>query len=553
MIRLRCIAGFSALFATVIACACSHLPTQTAGGSGSETVVGKALMPGGGPAAKAVIRLRSAGYLAPVNGLATSAGAGRADAIADDSGRFSVKATAAGQYCLEINNSAGNASLLTLSLSGTTDTAAIGVVTLEKTASVLGTALDAAGGEAQVFGLERLASVDSVSGAFSFSDLPAGTFTFRLVSKQKPQSVLTIASVMLAAGDVQTVSLPGGWTSSKRLYFNTTASGAAVTASVTGFPALIRLTGANFDFTGAQSGGGDLRFSKSDNTPLPYEIERWDPADGLAEAWVKVDTISGDDSAQYVIMYWGASASSATSLSNSASVFDTAEGFQGVWHLQESGKSGAPDATANQYDGVASDTAPTQVTGPIGVAQQFNGVSNYISMAGTAGGKLNLPENGTYSLSAWVKVGPFPNQSSVIVSKQLYQYTLQLRNDNFWEFHVFDNTVGFESTASEAAAGVWTHVEGVRSGTNQYFYVNGSLCSSIAADTMQPGNTTYSRITSNDVCVGRLPVINNPGQTWRYFTGAIEEVRISNVAHNSDWVKLCYMNQRPDDKLVLFK
>ena len=224
-----------------------------------------------------------------------------------------------------------------------------------------------------------------------------------------------------------------------------------------------------------------------------------------------------------------------------------------MWHLQESGKSGAPDATANHYDGVVSDTAPTQVTGPIGVAQQFNGISNYISMVGTAGGKLNLPENGTYSLSAWVKVGPFPNQSSVIVSKQLYQYTLQLRNDNFWEFHIFDNTIGFESTASAAASGAWTHVEGVRSGTDQYFYVNGSLCASIAADTMQPANTTYSRITSNDVCVGRLPVINSPGQTWRYFTGAIEEVRISNVARNADWVKLCYMNQRPDDKLVLFK
>jgi len=55
--------------------------------------------------------------------------------------------------------------------------------TLEKTASVLGTALDAAGGEAQIFGLrDRSArSIDSVSGAFSFSDLPAGTYSFHLV------------------------------------------------------------------------------------------------------------------------------------------------------------------------------------------------------------------------------------------------------------------------------------------------------------------------------------------------------------------------------------
>ena len=297
--------------------------------------------------------------------------------------------------------------------------------------------------------------------------------------------------------------------------------------------------------------GRSLRFEKPDNTELAYEIQHWDPAAKLAEIWVKVDTVRGNDSAQFITMFWGNPAAQATS--DGAAVFDTALGFQGVWHLQEPAKNAAPDATGNHYDGVASDTAPTPVSGVIGFAQQFNGVSNFISIIGTANSKLNFSENGTYSLSAWVKVNPFPNQSSVIVSKQLYQYSLQLRNDNFWEFHIFDNSVGFESTASPAAAGVWTHVEGVRSGTDQYLYVNGALCASIAADTMQPGSPAYSRITANDVCIGRLPVINSQGQTWRYFTGAIEEVRISSVARSADWIKLCYMNQRPDDKLVIFK
>jgi len=530
---------------------CTRLPTQTAGGSGSETVIGKALMPGGAPAAKAAIRLRSAGYLAPLNGAATNTGSPRIDATADDSGRFSVKATEAGPYCLEINNNAGNAALLTLSLDGTADTVVIGPTMLAKTASVNGLALDAAGGAARIFGLERAAVIDSLSGSFSFFDLPAGTFTFNLVPKLNPQSVLTIASVVLAAGDAQNISLQSGWASSKRLYLNTGASGAAVAGPVTGFPALVRLTGENFNFSGARSDGADLRFEKPDNTELAYEIQHWDPAAKLAEIWVKVDTVRGNDSAQFITMFWGNPAAQATS--DGAAVFDTALGFQGVWHLQEPAKNAAPDATGNHYDGVASDTAPTPVSGVIGFAQQFNGVSNFISIIGTANSKLNFSENGTYSLSAWVKVNPFPNQSSVIVSKQLYQYSLQLRNDNFWEFHIFDNSVGFESTASPAAAGVWTHVEGVRSGTDQYLYVNGALCASIAADTMQPGSPAYSRITANDVCIGRLPVINSQGQTWRYFTGAIEEVRISSVARSADWIKLCYMNQRPDDKLVIFK
>ena len=553
MIRFGGITASLALIATVTLCGCSRLPTQTAGGSGSETVFGMARMPSGSPAAKAVIRLRPAGYLASSSGLPIKNAAQQVNAAADDSGRFSVSVIDTGAYCLEINNNAGLAMLLTLTIDGASDSADLGMATLEKTASVKGLALDAAGGEAQIFGLERLSSIDSISGAFSFSDLPAGTYSFHLVPKTTA-SVLSISSVRLDAGDVQNISLTSGWTSSKRIYFNTTATGADVAGAVTNFPALVRLTHSNFVFSQAKTGGIDLRFTKPDNTPLQYETERWDDVKEQAEAWVKVDTIFGNDGTHFVNMYWGNP--NAPSQSSGAAVFDTsapAGGFQGVWHLQETGKNSAPDATANRFDGVASDTAPTQVTGIIGVAQQFNGFSNYINVVGTASGKLNVPENGTYSVSAWVKVNPFPNQSSVIVSKQLYQYSLQLRNDNFWEFHIFDNAIGFESTASAASPGVWTHVEGVRSGPNQYFYVNGALCASLAADTMQPGNTTYSRITSNDVCIGRLPVINNPGQTWRYFTGAIEEVRISSVAHNADWIKLCYMNQRPDDKLVSLK
>jgi Concanavalin A-like lectin/glucanases superfamily/Domain of unknown function (DUF2341) len=558
MIRFGGITASLALIATVTLCGCSRLPTQMAGGSGSETVFGKARMPSGSPAAKAIIRLRPAGYLASATGLPVKNAAQQVNAVADDSGRFSVLAVDAGLYCLEINNNAGLATLLKLTIDGSSDSADLGVAILEKTASVLGTALDAAGGKAQIFGLERLASIDSVSGAFSFSDLPAGIYSFRLVPETTP-SVFSISSIKLDAGDVQNVSLMRGWTSLKRIYFNTTATGANVAGNVMNFPVLVRLTHSSFDFSQAQAGGADLRFTKQDNMPFPYEIERWDSSAGLAEVWVKIDTIFGNDSTHFITMFWGASTPSTgsgtlvTSASNSAAVFDTSAGFQGVWHLQETGKISAPDATGNHFDGVPSDTAPTSIPGPIGLAQQFNGTTNYISIAGTANSVLNFPENGTYSLSAWVKVNPFPNQSSVIVSKQLYQYSLQLRNDNFWEFHIFDNTIGFESTSSAASSGVWTHVEGVRSGTNQYFYVNGTLCASIAADTMQPGNTTYSRITANDVCIGRLPVINNPGQTWRYFTGAIEEVRISSVANNANWIKLCYMNQRSDDKLVVLK
>ena len=544
--------GVLMLGAVVLWFACSRLPTQTVGGSGSETVIGKALMPGGAPAAKAVVRVRRAGYLSSLGGAPYSDATHDMDAVTDDSGRFSVMILDTGTYCLEINSNAGNATLLRLMVDGISKTADLGAATLAKTAGAFGVSHDAAGGEAQIFGLERLAAIDSLTGSYSFSDLPAGTFTFRIVPKIKSRPVVTISSVKLDAGDVQSLLPMSGWAFSKRLYFNTSVTGANVSATLSGFPVLVRLTGDKFDFTQAQNGGEDIRFSKPDNSPLSYEIERWDAAKSLAEIWVKVDTIFGNDSVHFITMYWGASGSSATSLSNGAAVFDTTKGFQGVWHLREAGQTGELDATGNHYDGAVSDTAPAQVSGLIGMARQFNGVSNYIDLVGTATSKLNFSDTATYSISAWVRVDRFNNQSNVIVSKQLYQYSLQLRNDNYWEFHNYTNSMGFESTSSAATPGIWTYVVGVRSGKNQYLFVNGYLTDMLTADTVSGAVGTMPRITANDVFIGRLPAINNQGQVWRHFTGAIDEARISNVAYSVDWIKLCYMNQRSDDKLISF-
>lgn len=554
MIRPSFLMTYLTLCAIVLCFACSRLPTQTAGGSGSETVIGKAILPGGAPAAKAVVRLRRAEYLSPLNGTSTSDSAYYMDAVTDDSGRFSISILDTGNYCLEINSNAGHAALFRLMVDGTSKSADLGAATLAKTASAFGISRDAAGGAAQIFGLERLAAIDSLTGSYSFSDLPAGAYAFRIVPQIKSRPVVTISSVKLDAGDIQNLSLMSGWAFSKRLYFNTSINGANVSATLSGFPVLVRLTGDKFDFTQAQKGGEDIRFSKPDNSPLSYEIERWDAAKSLAEIWVKVDTIFGNDSVHFITMYWGASGTSATSLSSGAAVFDTGaqSGFQGVWHLQETGNNGALDATGNHYNGLASDTAPAQVAGSIGMARQFNGVSNYIDLVGTATSKLNFSDTAIYSISAWVRVDRFNNQSNVIVSKQLYQYSLQLRNDNYWEFHNYTNSMGFESTSSAATPGIWTYVVGVRSGKNQYLFVNGYLTDMLTADTVSGAVGTMPRITANDVFIGRLPAINNQGQVWRHFTGAIDEVRISNVAYSVDWIKLCYMNQRSDDKLISF-
>ena len=128
--------------------------------------------------------------------------------------------------------------------------------------------------------------------------------------------VLLLFVTTLAQDDYST------WQYSTKVSINTTSGGANVTGDVPNFPALVRLTSTNFTFAQANANGSDIRFSKADGTHLPYEIERWDGTGQLAEIWVLVDNILGNNNQQFIIMYWGkASASdSSNSLKDSSSI-----------------------------------------------------------------------------------------------------------------------------------------------------------------------------------------------------------------------------------------
>jgi hypothetical protein len=527
-----------------------------AGGSTSE-VVGKVLYSNGKPAQKAKVKLRRADFLSDtLPGTGQQYFAEGADTITDDAGEFSLNVIDTGNYCIEINDQKASAVLLRYGLFKKAGRVSLPDDTLEPTGTIQGhIALSPTISSkvyVQVFGLERIASVDPATGMFQLGDLPVGDFTLRFVTSSSMQTPTIEGPVAVASGQVPTVDTVklagfGLCKFSKRLYFNTTVSGAGISGSVSNFPALVRLTNSNYDFTQALSGGEDIRFAKSDGTPLPYEIERWDGTNNQAEIWVKVDTVYGNDSAHYITMYWGASTGSATvSLSNSAAVFDTSNGFQGVWHMGQF-LTPALDATINHFNGTLSDTSPIAAPGAIGVCQQFNGTSNYIRMPGTASGKLNFPEHGTYAISAWVYTDTLDTAYQRIVCKNNFQYKLQIDYFKTWSFAEYENAVGYELTNAPATAKAWVYLAGVRWGGSQYLYVNGICVDSTFAN--QPYNA--GRDTTSDVTIGRSAK-TPPGDPC-FFKGKIDEVRLINKVVSADWIKLEYMNQKADDALVKFK
>jgi hypothetical protein len=123
------------------------------------------------------------------------------------------------------------------------------------------------------------------------------------------------------------------WPHNRNIHINTKASGADIQGEVHGFPLAIRLTRENFPFTQARIDGQDVRFSKPDGSRLPHEIEYWNASTCSALVWVGVDTIRGNDSTQHIRMYWGKQVAELDN--NWFAIFDTANGFGGVWHLNE--------------------------------------------------------------------------------------------------------------------------------------------------------------------------------------------------------------------------
>jgi hypothetical protein len=522
-------------------CSCAMSPL--AGGSsqqGNGVIAGCLVSAGGLPAAATQIRVRPTTYV-QTPGSETN-GIGKSDALTDRTGHFSISGISPGSYTIEANDRISSAVLATATVEEQSGTADVGTIGLKPYARIFGR-VDAAPTEnlpqkyVQVQGLERCARVGN-DGTFAIIDLPEGTFDLRLVAADSTTASSELFGINATSDATASVVIPAGWRYARKLRLNTTASGADVAAAVTGFPVLVRLAIGNFRFDQARPDGADLRFTKSNGAPLPYEIERWDATDGRAEVWVKMDTVYGNDSMQSLLMHWGNA--DAADGSNGATVFDTAAGFSGVWHLGENGDS-VYDATIDGFHGM--NYGSTITTGIIGYSRSFaNG--NYIRIPGL----LESPSNVT--LSAWVLSDTSLARGQDIVS---IGDAVLIRLDDILGMGTagcYHNTALINDTSyvkvnsgQYLAKTGWHYlVFSIHTVTHaQTLYIDG-VQSAISHD-VNPIN--YTRMGA-DTYLG----IHGNGKTGFNFIGQIDEVRVNSTAVSPDWIKLCYMNQKEEDALL---
>jgi hypothetical protein len=541
-VRLFKISLYIACLAAPVVVGISCSDSAPLAGWGSETTNGVAacvVHTDGSPAVGAIVRLRRSDYLTPAGTLAKPAKF-EANASTDAQGRFEITGIDSGAFNIEIYDDR-SALLFTCSLKGH-DTMNFGIDTLRPYAAISGTIDSVAGpAYAQVFGLERLVPVGS-DGQYRITDLPQGDIAIRIISPGAPVRPMEISHIKTFAGQTTAVSSSVNWPWSRRLYLNTTMAGVA--ADVDNFPLLVRLDSSNFDFMQTNGSSPSFLFVKEDQSPLPHAIESLNKQAKTAVIWVALDTIYGNSMVQYITMSWN---DSAQSLPAGTKVFDTAQGYCGVWHLDEAG-SGATgefnDATVYGSNGTGGNgvaaQAPARVAGVVGSAQMFDGGNDFVQ----APDHQSLDFADQMTASFWIYYDSLQPYNARIISK-----------DMDWDVKISSGhpqiSIGgaYYSTEASFQMNAWNHVAVTISGLSEVavptIYLNGRPGAAFE-NTFPDSFNTANRDFSGDLFFGQL------GDNAFFLHGALDEIWLQRNTRSAAWVALLFENQRPGSGLVEF-
>lgn len=329
------------------------------------------------------------------------------------------------------------------------------------------------------------------------------------------------------------------WSDTTGILMNTSESGIDISSDVLQFPVLIRLNSSNFDFSMANSDGSDIRFAKHDGTHLPYQIEHWNSDSSKAQIWVKVDTVFANDSSQYITMFWGKA--DAVSRSDGSTVFDTSNGFRGVWHLNQN-PSGTPpqmvDASGSNNNGTIHGgmSVNNSIDAVIGKGITIDGIDDYISTQEQFGN----PQE--FSISLWFKT------TSVEGGRIIGFGDMQIGQSNNYDRHIYMDSsgiihfgMGYENKIISSSVpyndGEWHHITASLSSAGMRLFIDGVRES-----------YRYSYEPAHIWGYWKIGYDNLQG--WPdspsdyYWQGDLDEIAISYIRRNDQWIKLAYENQK---------
>lgn len=384
-------------------------------------------------------------------------------------------------------------------------------------------------------------------GYLDLDSLPACDYGALAFSKDSNLAIADtlVRSLEVDPGDSLSVGAFAGWTRSARIFINTSATGAGVSANVVGYPMLVRLTASELDFSQALAAGADLRFSKPDGTPINHQIDHWDAVKREAAVWVLLDTVRGNDTAQWFRMHWGKPG--AITRSDGPAVFASA-GFAAAWHLEEeaagTGHAGVyRNSAGNANHGLDSLSAADR-GGVVGYGHYF-APGEYIRVpAATAALK---PEK-SLTLTAWVKATATDSDGAEVASMG-NDYGLRIRPDG--EAYIFNFNLPrsdstnyvLQTSGQRLLDDQWHLFAGVWDGTRLMIYVDGTL---VGSNDYPKGVMRYDG--ARDFFIGT----HGNGETPYDYVGYIDEVRVRPGAADGAWQRLSHQTQKPGATVLRF-
>jgi hypothetical protein len=305
------------------------------------------------------------------------------------------------------------------------------------------------------------------------------------------------------------------------------------------FPALVILNTncPNFFYTQfACTNGFDLRFVASDNTTeLKYEIGSWSTADD-SYVWVRLPSLSGTNT--FVWAYWGNSNAAQQTYTTDGSTW--ANGFAGVYHMNEGGTGIRFDSSPNVNNGAVSGYEGDENTsGVIAFADHMNASgADDTNDAVVVSDSSSLDVSTQLTVSVWLKSDDWTAESMFVGKEGSFTFYDRIdEGQSNFTLRLPGITPADQVTypVSNLSVGQWYQLVGTydSSGTDSNFvlYVDGTQVSAITA--------------SGDITVVPAPVYIGLGADGSSpFKGFLDEIEISSVARSSNWIWAGFMNQR---------
>lgn len=317
------------------------------------------------------------------------------------------------------------------------------------------------------------------------------------------------------------------WASRKQIVLDAGVTGADIRDDVSDFPILVRLHTGNFGyFAELAENGKDLRFMLDDKTPLKFHLEKFDPINEMALAWVKFPRVQGQANSDSFWMYYGNKESPENT--DISGTYDVNQAL--VFHFDE--QSATPrDATAYGNHAIRS-LAAIKSAGWIGAAAKFSATGN-IEVAPSA--SLRIDPTKGWMFSAWIKIDQGQPQATVFrASEGDHAAELVVKEGTIIARYVKDRKPIETPPTSIQQPGQWRHIAVVLRPNKLELYTDGNLAADvpIILSAMNP-TLTLGGTKNGD-----------------FLAGYLDEVQVSNLARDANWIKLSARSQSLDFTVV---